>query len=91
MLTEQRLKPSQISTHKDENVATKPTKPTPEEPATRSVTLPLADWQQIIGMLEQGTSVILSQLAMQQGGLTQVATLSALATKHIEAIKKQVG
>jgi len=72
-------------------VATKPIKTTTEEPATRSVTLPLADWQQIIGMLEQGTSVILSQLAMQQGGLTQVATLSALATKHIDEIKKQVG
>jgi hypothetical protein len=72
-------------------VATKPIKTTTEEPATKSVTLPLADWQQIIGMLEQGTAVILSQLSLQQGGLKQVADLSTIATKHIDEIKKQVG
>ena len=66
------------------------TEPTPEEPTSKSVTLPLADWQQVLGMLEQGTSVILSQLALQQGGLTQVAELSALAAKHLAAIKQQV-
>ena len=65
-------------------------KPTPEESTTKAVTLPLADWQQIIGMLEQGTSVILSQLALQQGGLQQVAELSSLAAKHLAAIKQQV-
>jgi len=63
----------------------------PEQPAKISIEFTPEDWQQIIGMLEQGTSVILSQLAMQQGGLTQVATLSALANKHIDEIKKQVG
>jgi len=60
-------------------------------PTLVTVALPESDWQQIIGMLEQGTSVILSQLALQQGGLKQVADLSTIATKHIDAIKKQVG
>jgi len=62
--------------------------PTPEN---KTVSLPLDAWQQILGMLEQGTSVILSQLALQQGGLKQVADLSTIATRHIDEIKKQVG
>lgn len=57
----------------------------------KSVTLSLVDWQQIVGMLEQGVSVVLSQLSLQQGGLAQVAELSALAKKHIDEIKQQVG
>ena len=70
-------------------MATKPIKTTTEEPATKSVTLPLADWQQIIGMLEQGTQVILAQLATQQGGLQAVTNLSAVATGLITEIKEQ--
>lgn len=62
-----------------------------ETPTLVTVELPESDWQQIIGMLEQGTSVILSQLSLQQGGLKQVADLSTIATKHIDEIKKQVG
>lgn len=60
-------------------------------PTHVTVELPEESWQQIIGMLEQGTSVILSQLALQQGGLKQVADLSTIATRHIDEIKKQVG
>jgi len=68
-------------------VATKKTEPTPTNPA---VTLPPEKWAEVVGIMTQGTQVILSQLSMQQGGLPQVAQLSASANALIEEIKQQL-
>lgn len=61
-----------------------------EDTGNPTVTLTKDQWAQMLGMLEQGTQVLLSQLSMQQGGLQQVAQLSAVASGLIEEIKKQL-
>lgn len=61
-----------------------------EDTGNPTVTLTKDQWAQTLGMLEQGTQVLLSQLSMQQGGLQQVAQLSAVASGLIEEIKKQL-
>lgn len=55
-----------------------------------SVTLTPEKWAEVIGIMTQGTQVILSQLAMQKDGLPQVAQLSATASNLIEEIKQQL-
>lgn len=55
-----------------------------------SVTLTPEKWAEVLGIMTQGTQVILSQLAMQQNGLPQVAQLSASANALIEEIKQQL-
>lgn len=47
-------------------------------------------WNQVVGMLEQGTQVVLAQLAMQKGSLGQVAELSSIATSLLDEIRKQL-
>jgi len=47
-------------------------------------------WGEVVGIMTQGTQVLLSQLSMQQGGLPQVAQLSAVANTLIEEIKQQL-
>lgn len=59
------------------------------EQTTKPVTLTPEQWAQVLGMLEQGTQVILAQLATQQGGLQAVTNLSAVATSLIAEIKEQ--
>lgn len=54
------------------------------------VTLSADQWQQLIGMTEQGTQVILAQLSMQKGALGQVAELSSIATSLLDEIRKQL-
>jgi len=61
-----------------------------EDTGNPTVTLTKDQWAQMLGMLEQGTQVLLSQLSMQQGGLQQVAQLSSVASGLIEEIKKQL-
>jgi len=66
-------------------------KPTEEQaPTGTSVTLPPEKWGEVVGIMTQGTQVLLSQLSMQQGGLPQVAQLSAAANALIEEIKQQL-
>lgn len=63
----------------------------PDQPADAiAVTLSADQWAQLLGMTTQGVSVLLSQLAMQQGGLGQVAQLSTAATTLLSEIRKQV-
>jgi hypothetical protein len=57
---------------------------------TKTVTLTVEEWQQVLGMLEQGTSVILSQLALQQDGIDQVAKLASIASTLKNEIKQQL-
>jgi len=72
-------------------VVVKKTEPTPPRaPTNFTVTLSPEKWTEAVGILTQGTQVILSQLAMQQGGLPQVAQLSASANALIEEIKQQL-
>jgi hypothetical protein len=54
-----------------------------------AVTLTPEQWAQVLGMLEQGTQVILAQLATQQGGLQAVTNLSNIASGLIAEIKEQ--
>ena len=61
-----------------------------EDTGSVAVKLTKDQWAQTLGMLEQGTQVLLSQLSMQQGGLQQVAQLSAVASGLIDEIKKQL-
>lgn len=58
--------------------------------SSTSVTLTPEKWAQVLGMLEQGTQVILAQLATQQGGLAAVTNLSTIASGLIAEIKEQV-
>lgn len=55
-----------------------------------AVTLAAADWEQVVGMINNGTKLILSQLAMQDGALPQVAELSAISHRLLVEITKQV-
>lgn len=55
-----------------------------------AVTLTPEQWKQVVGILEQGSAVVLAQMAMQQGGLPQVAQLSSMANAVIDAIKQQL-
>ncbi len=64
--------------------------PEPIKQADPPVTLSTEKWAEVIGILTQGTQVILSQLAMQKDGLPQVAQLSATASNLIEEIKQQL-
>ena len=59
------------------------------EQTDKAVTLTPEKWAQVLGMLEQGTQVILSQLATQQGGLQAVTNLSSIASGLIAEIKEQ--
>jgi hypothetical protein len=59
-------------------------------PSGTTVTLTTEQWDEVVGIMTQGTQVILSQLAMQQGGLPQVAQLSTKANTLIEAIQQQL-
>ena len=59
------------------------------EQTDKTVTLTPEKWAQVLGMLEQGTQVILSQLATQQGGLQAVTNLSTIASGLIAEIKEQ--
>lgn len=55
-----------------------------------SVTLTLADWEQVVGMMNNGIKLVLSKLVMQDGSLPQVAELSAVAHRLLFEISGQV-
>jgi len=61
-----------------------------QSPTNPSVTLTPEQWAEVIGIMTQGTQVILSQLAMQKDGLPQVRQLSVTADCLIEEIKQQL-
>jgi len=63
----------------------------PTTPETKTVTLTPGEWQQVIGILEQGSAVICSQLALQPNGVKQVQQLSAISVQVTDSIKQQVG
>ena len=63
----------------------------PSAPETKTVSLTLAEWQQVLGILEQGSAVICSQLALQPNGVKQVQQLSAISVQVTDSIRQQVG
>lgn len=56
----------------------------------KTVRLQEAQWGEILGLLTQGSQLMLSQLALQQNGLRDVAQLSVKADNLVEEIKRQL-
>ena len=55
-----------------------------------SVSLTTDDWNQVVGILNTGSQLILSQLVSQNGALPKVAELSAIAHRLLTEIVNQV-
>jgi len=56
---------------------------------TKPVSLTPEQWAQVLGIMTQGSQLLCSQFAPQEGGLEAVRNFSTLATSLIAEIKEQ--